>query len=278
MHLIVRYFDQLNGWQRINGGEAAEYPFWSPDGKQLAFFADGKLLRVDPPTACRSSSVRWWKAGVASGSRMGRSCLRFVLRSAHARRRIRWSRGRGVGPGRGRQDPCVSRHGGTGRLLYLAGHAKSADRNFDPITLDAPQRATTVMKTARSGVYDRGYLFYDRNGYIVGQRFDPSTNRFQGEPVRVTRGVEQPSGRLGYLPLAAAGGHVVVATIPQSAMQLVWRTRRGDPAGRSWWRVRPAESPDLSPDGKRLAIARRLPANPTRTSGSWTPCRGAAAS
>jgi len=31
----------------LEGTEGASYPFWSPDGKSIGFFADGKLKRVD---------------------------------------------------------------------------------------------------------------------------------------------------------------------------------------------------------------------------------------
>ena len=33
----------------LSGSEGAGYPFWSPDGKSIAFFANGKLQRIDLP-------------------------------------------------------------------------------------------------------------------------------------------------------------------------------------------------------------------------------------
>ena len=147
---------------------------------------------------------------------------------------------------------------GPGRLLYLAVYADKTPSKLRAIKLDAPERPTTVMETSRSGVYERGYLFYDRDGVIIGQRFDLSTNRLQGEPVRVTSDAPLSSGHLGYLPLAAAGGHVAVAATPQSLTRLVWMTRDGRPLG-DLGAAMFQQTPDLSPDGKRLAITRRLP-------------------
>jgi Tol biopolymer transport system component len=33
----------------LAGGEGAGYPFWAPDSKSVAFFANGKLQRIDLP-------------------------------------------------------------------------------------------------------------------------------------------------------------------------------------------------------------------------------------
>src|SRR5262249_25153263 len=43
--------------QRLDRTEGAEFPFWSPDGQSVGFFADSKLKRVDlssgsPQTIC----------------------------------------------------------------------------------------------------------------------------------------------------------------------------------------------------------------------------------
>ena len=56
--LWVRPLDSLEA-ENLAGTEGAEYPFWSPDGRHLAFFADGKLKKVDtmggpPQTLCEA--------------------------------------------------------------------------------------------------------------------------------------------------------------------------------------------------------------------------------
>src|SRR5207237_7836486 len=35
--------------RRLDATEGAEYPFWSPDSRSIAFFAEGKLKRVALP-------------------------------------------------------------------------------------------------------------------------------------------------------------------------------------------------------------------------------------
>ena len=44
--LWVRPLDSVTA-QPLVGTEGADYPFWSPDGRSLGFFADGKLKRID---------------------------------------------------------------------------------------------------------------------------------------------------------------------------------------------------------------------------------------
>src|SRR5262249_40568093 len=58
--------------RRLPDTEGASYPFWSPDGRSLAFFADGKLKKVElsggqAQTICDAPSGRggtWNKDGV----------------------------------------------------------------------------------------------------------------------------------------------------------------------------------------------------------------------
>jgi hypothetical protein len=258
LHLVVRHFDQGNGWQPLDGGTGGEYPFWSPDGKYIGFFAEGKLLRVELPNGapvpvCDVVNGRgglWLDDGtiVFSGP-MG--LMRVDAQGGRAPAVFVPLAGEGINSLR---HPVLA---GPGRLLYLAAHPDVTRSELRLIDLDAPDRPRVVMNTEKSGVFERGYLFYDRNGIIIRQRFDPSSNRLLGEPVRVTSDPVS-SGRLGYLPLAASGHHVAVATIPQALNQLVWFARGGRRLG-NIGEPMDQQGLDLSPDGRRLAIARRLP-------------------
>ncbi len=258
-HLIIRNVDQPNGWQRINNGDAGEYPFWSPDGKHLAFFSGDKLLRVDlpngaPVTVCEVMKGRggvWLDDGTIVFGAVEGPLMRIDAQGGRPPIEL-------VPVEKGRSSPRYPATAGPGRLLYFSPHVDDSRSELRAINLDAPQRQTIVMKTSKSGIYERGYLFYDRNGTIIRQRFDPVTNQLQGEPTRVTNDASLPSGHLGYLPLATAGDHVAIATILQPLNQLVWMARDGRPLGVIGDAIDQQE-PDLSPDGKQLAIARRLP-------------------
>ena len=44
--LWLRRWESLSS-RRIEGTDGASYPFWSPDGNSIGFFAAGKLKRID---------------------------------------------------------------------------------------------------------------------------------------------------------------------------------------------------------------------------------------
>src|SRR5262249_1932241 len=68
--LFLRPLDSLEA-RPVPGTEGAAYPFWSPDGHALAFFAQEKLKRIDvsdgtPQTLCTTAGARggsWGSAG-----------------------------------------------------------------------------------------------------------------------------------------------------------------------------------------------------------------------
>jgi hypothetical protein len=73
--LWVRRFDSINS-TRLPGTEGANYPFWSPDSRQVAFFADGMLKRTGTEaTACAPCARRTWGAAGA-GAATARCCSR----------------------------------------------------------------------------------------------------------------------------------------------------------------------------------------------------------
>lgn len=69
--LRIRTMDQ-QGFREIPGGNGAEYPFWSPDGRWIGFFADGQLKKVSlggapPETLCPAADGRggaWNRDGI----------------------------------------------------------------------------------------------------------------------------------------------------------------------------------------------------------------------
>ena len=81
--LWVRYLQKSASWQRIKGVDNGHSPFWSPDGKRLAFFADGKLERVDLPDGepiviCKTNGRggAWLDDGTIVFAQLRRGCVR----------------------------------------------------------------------------------------------------------------------------------------------------------------------------------------------------------
>ena len=69
--LWVQPLDSIEA-QALAGTDGAAYPFWSPDSRSIAFFANGRLMRIDasggpPQHLCDASLPRggtWGRAGV----------------------------------------------------------------------------------------------------------------------------------------------------------------------------------------------------------------------
>src|SRR5262245_64395878 len=75
--LVVRSLDAVAA-QSLAGTDGAQRPFWSPDGRFIGFFADGKLKKIDvtggpPVTVCDTAgaigSAAWSPTGVIVFSR-----------------------------------------------------------------------------------------------------------------------------------------------------------------------------------------------------------------
>ena len=114
----------------------------------------------------------------------------------------------------------------------------------------------TVQRDAVAGYYaPSGHLVFLRGGDLWAAAFDVDTQTVTGPPVRVESGIRVETGGAVQFTLAADGSFVYLAgSGPGAAMgQLVWVDQSGAetvldaPA-------RPYQSPQVSPDGTRVAM------------------------
>ena len=248
--VAVRAFDSLQA-QLVPGTEGARFPFWSPDGREIGFFAGGKLKRV----AVTGGAVRIiCDAGIGFGGTWNRDdVIVFAPSGEDGLFQVSVSEGRpsvltSLQDGeRYHRSPSFLADGR--RFLYFSSpntiYMGSLDRR-------PPMR---VLTTERMGLLsERGYLLYGSgNGTLVAQRFDERRLVPTGEPVPI--GEDLMVGAPGGAGFSVSENAVAYVVRPQVRVSLLWVNR----AGQRLATVGPFHfgsygDIDLSPDGKHIAV------------------------
>ncbi len=249
IHLWVRPLDGLEA-RLLPGAEGALYPFWSPDGKQIGFFADGKLKRVslaggDPTIVADVGS------GVNGGTWDNQRVIVFAINNDFYK--VEETGG----------NPVHLAHAASGffvnpEFLPDGRNFLYANRNggIQVASLDggAPKQ---ILPDLSRAVYASGYLLFRRQGRLVAQPFDAATLTASGAAVPVTRETVINSPSMGTtvlfsVSISGAGSHVL-AYQAQSLEQLVWVDRTGTMKEK----VGPPNEWDnfrLSPDQNKIAM------------------------
>ena len=249
----------------LDGTQGASYPFWSPDGRFIGFFADGKLKKVDVSggqvqVLCDAPNGRggaWNRDGV----------IVFTPDSFGGLFRVSAAGGSPVEMSK----PDASRSESSHRwpvflpdgkhFLYLGTNfTGQLEKNAVFLgSLDSQESRFLVSTSANAAYAEPGYLLYMRDKTLVAQPFDHRSYVLSGEPhtlsdeVLYTRIVNRAV-------FSVAGGEVLVTQTGKagSNSQLTWFDRGGKPMGTvgtsgAYGNVR------LSPDGRRIAVDQTNP-------------------
>lgn len=270
--LWVRPVDSLTA-RALPGTGNANFPFWSPDSKSIIFTINGEAklkrleitggaplvladVRAEGPV---TSTGTWNKDGVILfGSQVG-----LQRTSASGGGAIAFTKVDPKHKETGHGYPQFLPDGN--RFLYFVA---SDDANLQGVyasSLDAPGQRTLIVRTNAKAVYippkgpSPGYLLWMQENNLVAQRFNVDKLEREGDPVSVAETVSRNAAnpiRAAYWA-SDAGSLVYLSGVDLGTKRrIVWMTRDGKLLGDALPEadvVRPA----LSPDGTRLAIARR---------------------
>ena len=251
----------------IAGTEGAIRPFWSPDSRFLAFFADGKLKKVDtrggrPQTiadAPRPAGGTWNQNGVILFAPRAREGLHRVADTGGTPTKVT-----SMDPARRENQHILPSFLPDGtHFLYVVLSDEPGARGVYVGSLDG-QPPVQVLNGRYKTIYaEPGYLLYVREGTLFAQAFNAATRQLvPGPPQPLVDSVvagafsASRSGVLAFLPLN------------DTRSQLVWFDRQGNELGR-------LKSPidnfgiALSPDGRRAAVIRTDPKTEPRTQDIW---------
>jgi Tol biopolymer transport system component len=253
--LCVHSFDS-GASRELAGTEEAQEPFFSADGRQLAFFAKGRLKRFDLATGgvqeiCAVADSR-------GGAWIEGGDIIATVNSASPLVRISPATGE-VTPvstlavEQGAQSHRFPWPLPEGRVLFTVTGAPGVRGVYwaSPGEL-GPRRL--VADQSRAAYDERGYLLWVRQGALVAQRFDARRGELSGEPFPLAENVGGDSQKTGkYWFATSSAGAIAYRSGTRRELQLQWFDRGGRPLGTA---TAPGgfTEPTLSPDDRRIAV------------------------
>ena len=252
----------------LAGTEGATFPFWSSDSRSLAFFANGKLNRIDATggpllALCDAVSGRGGSWG-ADGT------LLFALVSGPILR---------VPASGGTPQPVTKLTGALNQFshrwpqflpdgrhfLFLGQATSSGDSTIYVGSLDGVDPKLLLRNESNAVYAPPGYLLFLRQETLLAQPFDTNKLQLTGEaaPLAGHGGVDSNMAKANFS--VSENGILVYANGTMSEARLLWFDRSGkqlaETAGVDLYGF-----PRISPDGRKLAVSKLSAAS---SSGIW---------
>jgi serine/threonine-protein kinase len=243
----------------VPGTEGAFAPFFSPDGRSVAFFANGQLKRVavdggDPVTICgdvRNPRGGAWNADgtIAVTPAPGSALFRVSADGGTLRPFTKLDVARGEGA---HHWPEFMPDGKA--VLYVAATGKATAWDERDIVVESLVSGERHVVGHGSSVryVTSGHLVIARGGALTAVPFDANRLQTTGAPIRLTDGVMlSPYGAPQFS--VSRGGTFVYIAGGLVARELVWISRTGETTAvsapaQTYWSAR------VSPEGRRLAL------------------------
>jgi serine/threonine protein kinase/Tol biopolymer transport system component len=235
--LWIRPLVSVNARQ-LSGTEGAAFPFWSPDGRTIGFFAGGKLKKIEAaggPTqtlADASSDPRgatWTPDGTIIFAPHTTSSLMRVPATGGAVSELT-KLNTEIGQTSHRWPSMLpdGKH-----VLFFGRGGLSEVQGIYAASIESPQPKLIIASpvvgsfTMVDGV---GFLLFVREGTLMAQRFDPDKLELSGEATPMVEDLLSFPGEVGptaYSAFSSAGGNLVYRTGDQQTTKLVWYDRSG---------------------------------------------------
>jgi len=286
--LWLRSFDALE-WRRLAGTEGAASPFWSPDGRYVAFGVGNELRKIDttggpPETICTF-------AGYADGSGTWNRDGVILFGS--------WGGGSGgplwrVSQSGGAATTITQVDLSKGELFHTWPSFLPDGKHFVYFRSGPPdvegmyagsldlkagdQSRDRIVATSLPASYADGYLFFPRANTLIAQPFDAARLQLKDAPRPIAEAVRTTWYATGVFSVSAGGSLAYRDAAAALTSQISWADREGRITGTLG---QPGSGAGimtgivLSPDGKR-AVAKDAPRSEERRVGKecrsrWSP-------
>ncbi len=246
----------------LPGTQGASYPFWSPDGTYVAFFAGGKLQKIaiaggPPQVLANVQSAR-------GGSWGSRNVIVYEPDASSPLWRVKAD---GTGSAAvypnffGKNDQShrwpVFLPDGVHFLFWAGNFENRKEDSFSGIysgSLDGKDKKLVVLCHSSFAV-DAGHIFYaDDNRHLVSIAFDPSSSTVSGTASVIADAVGFQPSTYWVAVTAGQNGTLIYNVSAGAALSvLTWVDRSGKELGRIG-EPGVMANPMLSPDGTRVAL------------------------
>ena len=253
----VRPLDALTA-EVLPGTEGAISPFWDPDSRYIAFFADGKLKKIEATGGSAQNLCTLPGVVEAFGSWGRNGTIIYAARSKAERGIYRVPASGG--------DPKLIIESGPDTLDYWV-HFLPDGRHFLFVkfsrtseqstgvyvgSLDSAEPKLIVPAFSRAEYAPPGYLLYVRDSTLLAHEFDANELRLIGEPVAVVERIPY-FDKTAWSDFSVSENGVLAHLKNIWTSQFVWFDRSGreigqvGTAGENYGQV-------LSPDGQKVAM------------------------
>jgi serine/threonine protein kinase len=260
--LWLRPLDSLSQ-RAIDDSEGATAPFWSPDSRYLAFFARGKLKKVelggnapqviaDAPNGVGGS---WNQAGVIIFAPDTGAGLHRV--SAWGGNSVPLTKIESSVRSTTHLSPWFLPDGD--HFLYVSQELGELGSGVYVTSLRHPEQSKRLLDADSNAAYSSGVLLYARRNTLMAQPFDAQRLELGGEAVSIAQNIAFAAARGSYWAFSVSStGILCYMNGNRARRQFVWFNRDGRILGK----IGPPghyRDFDLSPNGKELVVAREDP-------------------
>jgi serine/threonine protein kinase/Tol biopolymer transport system component len=254
--LFLRPLDSEK-FTELEGTLGASAHFWSPDGRFIAFFADGKVKKVPaaggPAEELCPASIDW----LGAWGRDGTILLSQIPPGEPGIFRVSDRGGEPVRVlGADPSDPVAllwpeflpdGRH-----FLFQALSPTGKTRELRVGSLDSRDVRAITQLASRFEYAEPGYLIYVRDNALFAQPFDAKKAALYGEPTLVAENVHHFFGP-GHAAFSVSQTGVIAYQAAESPVRLVWLDRQGKEVG-VLGQPAVVNSVRISPSGNRIAV------------------------
>ncbi|MGA9882862.1 MAG: protein kinase, partial [Candidatus Acidiferrales bacterium] len=258
--LWLRALDSATA-QPIAGTDGAGLPFWSPDGRSIGFFANGKLNRIDLSDGAIVSLAdaesgeggSWAPDGtIVFAPDAGGVLARIPAAGGAAQPIANLPASIKAYSERYPQFLPDGKH-----FLFFVWSAVPANQGVYAGSLDGGQ-VRLVLPNYSDALYVRpNHLLFMRQSTLMAAQFDPASLRVSGNPAPLVSKLPSPVFFF-HGPFTASGdGDLIYGAGVYKPDSLLWFDRNGKQVGET----NPAgyygyyDTPSISPDGSKLAAS-----------------------